>query len=78
MPRGVQKSIEDRISAIQDEINEMTERRDNIQAKIDELEAKMQSLLDEQEAKKLKEIQKLISQSGKSPEEILDMLKTAV
>lgn len=78
MPRGVQKSIEDRISAIQDEINEMTERRDNIQAKIDELEAKMQSLLDEQEAKKLREIQKLISQSGKSPEEILDMLKTAV
>lgn len=77
MPRGVQKSIEDRISAVQSEIDELVTRRNNVQAKIDDLETKKQDLLDEVEQEKLKEIQKLISQSGKSSEEILQMLKGA-
>lgn len=77
MPRGVQKSIEDRIAAVQSEIDEMLVRRNNIQSKIDDLEAKKQSLLDEQENEKLKEIQTIIAASGKSTDEILQMLKDA-
>lgn len=77
MPRGVQKSIEDRIAAIQMEIDEMVVRRNNIQSKIDDLEAKKQALFDLQQAEKLKEIQKIIAASGKSTDEILQMLKGA-
>lgn len=77
MPRGVQKSIEDRIAAVQSEIDEMLVRRNNIQSKIDDLESKKQSLLDEQENEKLKEIQTIIAASGKSTDEILQMLKDA-
>lgn len=77
MPRGVQKSIEDRIAAVQSEIDEMIVRRNNIQSKIDDLEVNKQSLLNEQETEKLKEIQKIIASSGKSTDEILQMLKGA-
>lgn len=77
MPRGVQKSIEDRIAAVESEIDELVARRTNIQSKIDDLESKKQALLDEQEAEKLKEIQKIIAASGKSTDEILQMLKGA-
>lgn len=77
MPRGVQKSIEDRVAAVESEIDELVARRTNIQSKIDDLESKKQALLDEQEAEKLKEIQKIIAASGKSTDEILQMLKGA-
>ncbi len=77
MPRGVQKSIEDRIAAVQSEIDELTARRNNIQSKIDDLETKKQAIFDEQETIKLKEIQKIIAESGKTPNEVLQMLKEA-
>jgi prefoldin subunit 5 len=77
MPRGVQKSIEDRIAAVQSEIDELTARRNNVQKKIDDLEVKKQSLLDEHEQEKIKEIQKIIATSGKTPDEVLKMLQGA-
>ena len=75
MPRGVQKSIEDRIAAIQMEIDEMVVRRNNIQSKIDDLEAKKQALLDEQEADKLKEIQQLSLHLASQPMRFFKCLK---
>lgn len=75
MPRGVSKSIQERISSIQSEIDELTTRRDLIQSKIDDLEGKKKTLFEQEETEQLKEIQCIISQSGKSITDILQYLK---
>ena len=74
MPRGVQKSVEERIAVIDKEIEEMSERQRNIQMKIKDLEAKKQSLLNEKKQSKLAELADLLEESKLSPEEVIKKL----
>lgn len=75
MTRGVQKTDEEKLQALDDQIAELADRKDKIQFKIDDLNQQKQSILDEQNHKKLEEIQKLITESGRTPDEILAILK---
>lgn len=74
MPRGVQKSVEERIAVIDKEIGEMNERQKNIGTKIKNLEAKKQMLLDEKKQSKLAELASLLEESRLSPEEAIQRL----
>ncbi|MCY1714361.1 hypothetical protein [Caproiciproducens galactitolivorans] len=74
MPRGVQKSVEERIAVIDQEIGEMNERQKNIETKIKNLEAKKQMLLNEKKQSKLAELASLLEESKLSPEEAIQKL----
>jgi septal ring factor EnvC (AmiA/AmiB activator) len=74
MPRGVQKSIEERIAGINKEIEELSRRQKNIQMKIKDLEAKKQSLLNEKKQSQLAELAGLLEKSNLSPEEVIRKL----
>ncbi len=77
MPRGTQKTEEQRIQFLEEQITEMESRKAKINEKIKELNEQKQAILDSQQQKKLEEIQKFILKSNKTPDEILEMLKTA-
>ena len=75
MARGVQRTTEERLEMLDKDIQEMIEKRNKIQSKIDDLNDQKQELLDAIEQKKLAEIATIISQSGKTADEILAMLQ---
>ena len=75
MSRGTQKTDEERLQTLNDQITEMESRKATIDEKIKSLAEQKQVILDQQQQKKLEEIQKFISKSGKTPEEILEILK---
>lgn len=75
MPRGVQKSIDDRLLEIGEQISEMEVRKEKIQEKIKELKQKKETVLSDQRQKRLEELNDALTQSGKTPEEILQILK---
>jgi len=77
MSRGTQKTDEERLQTLNDQITEMESRKATIDEKIKSLAEQKQVILDQQQQKKLEEIQKFISKSGKTPEEILEILKRA-
>lgn len=75
MARGVQRTDEEKLELLDKDIQEMIEKRNKIQSKIDDLNEQKQELLDAIEQKKLTEIATIISKSGKTPDEILAMLQ---
>ena len=75
MSRGTQKTDEERLQILNDQITELESRKTTIDEKIKSLNEQKQVVLDQQQQKKLEEIQKFISKSGKTPEEILEILK---
>ncbi len=77
MPRGTQKTEEQRIQFLEEQIMEMESRKAKINEKIKELNEQKRTILDLQQQKKLEEIQKFIMKSNKTPDEILEILKTA-
>lgn len=77
MPRGQRKTDEDRLKDFDAQIAEMIQKRDAIQSKIDELKTQKQELLDEIQNKKLAEIAKILQETGKTPEEVIAMLKNS-
>lgn len=74
MSRGVRKSVDERVTIIDQEIAETTDRRDTYNAKIKELESKKQGLLNEKKQEKLLEVAQLLENSGLSPEEAIAKL----
>lgn len=77
MSRGVQKTNEERLQILEEEIAELEFRKSKIDEKIKSLNEQKQVILDQQRQKKLEELQSFIVKLGKSPEEILELLKTA-
>lgn len=75
MPRGAQKTDEEKLQILDDQIAEMESRKTKLDEKIREFNEQKQTILDQQQQRKLEEIQKFILKSGKTPEEILEILK---
>lgn len=77
MSRGVQKTDEERLQILNEQIAELESRKGAIDEKIKKINEQKQAVLDQQQQKKLEDIQKFISKSGKTPEEILEILNRA-
>lgn len=75
MPRGKQLTIEEKLQRIDDQITDEETKKSKIDGKIKDLKAQKQAILDAQNQKKLEELQEFISKTGKSPDEILGILK---
>ena len=75
MPRGVQKTDEEKLQAIDNQITEMEDRKAKIQNTINRLNAKRKEVLQNVHNKKLEELAKVLESSGKTPDDILEMLK---
>ena len=69
MPRGVRKSNDIKIAALDEQIAKQKE-------KLAALEAERQTLVNEMEAARLAELQNVITESGKTPDEIIAILKS--
>lgn len=74
MARGPQKPLDERIQAINDEIQELEDRKTKIDSKISELKEKREPLLNEQKLQQLEDVQKIIESTGLTPEEIIARL----
>ena len=77
MSRGIQKTDEEKLQILDEQITELESRKLKIDEKIKSLNEQKQAVLDQQQQKKLEELQKFISRSGKTPEEILEIIKRA-
>jgi septal ring factor EnvC (AmiA/AmiB activator) len=75
MPRGVIRTDEDRIAEIDTAIAGIEDKKGKLQAKIDELAKQKQDIMEAQKQKKVDELLGLIEASGKTPDEIIAMLK---
>ncbi|MGX8709701.1 hypothetical protein ACRQU7_13270 [Caproiciproducens sp. R1] len=77
MSRGTQKTDEERLQILDEEIAKLESRKIKMDEKIEGFNKRKEAILNQQKQKKLEELQKFISKSGKSPEEILEMIKRA-
>lgn len=75
MPRGQRISLEDKIARIDKDIEEMNDRAQNIQNKIKALVEQRNELLEEIQSQKLLRIADILSRSGRTPEELEDLLQ---
>lgn len=75
MPRGKQKSDEQKLQELDNQIAKMESRKASIDNKIKDLKAQKKAIIDAQNAKKLEELQSFIESTGKSPDEIMVILK---
>lgn len=78
MPRGKQLTIEEKLQRIDDQIADEETKKSKIDEKIKDLKAQKQAILDAQNQKKLEELQEFISKTGKSPDEIMTILKEKI
>ncbi len=78
MPRGKQLTDEEKLQRLDDQITDEETKKSKIDERIKDLKAQKQGILDAQNAKKLEELQEFISKTGKSPDEILGILKKQV
>lgn len=74
MPRGIQKSDEEKLQSIEEQIAEMEERKAKIQSTITKLNNQRKKLLQTIHNKKLVELSKVLDSVGKTPEDIIEML----
>lgn len=75
MSRGKQKSDEERLQLIDDQIAAEEAKKSKIDEKIKALNDQKKAIFDEQKAKKVEALQEFIDKSGKSPDEIMTILK---
>lgn len=78
MSRGKQKSDEERLQLIDDQIAAEEAKKSKIDEKIKALNDQKKAIFDEQKAKKVEALQEFIDKSGKSPDEIMAILKEKV
>lgn len=78
MPRGKAKSDEDKLQELDNQIAEMESRKASIDNKIKDFKAQKKAIIDAQNTKKLEELQEFISSTGKSPDEIMAILKEKI
>ena len=75
MPRGKQKSDEEKLQLIDDQISVEEAKKSKIDEKIKALNDQKKAIFDEQQQKKVEALQEFIDKSGKSPDEIMTILK---
>lgn len=75
MPRGKQKSDEEKLQLIDDQISVEEAKKSKIDEKIKALNDQKKAIFEEQQHKKVEAIQEFIDKSGKSPDEIMAILK---
>ncbi|MCI1964528.1 MAG: hypothetical protein LKJ17_00095 [Oscillospiraceae bacterium] len=75
MPRGKQKSDEEKLQLIDDQISVEETKKSKIDEKIKALNDQKKAIFDEQQHKKIEVLQEFIDKSGKSPDEIMAILK---
>lgn len=78
MPRGKAKNDEEKLEELDNQIAEIESKKAALDEKIKDLKAQEKAILDVQDAKKLEELQEFISKTGKSPDEILSILKEKI
>ena len=78
MSRGKQKSDEERLQLIDDQIAAEEAKKSKIDEKIKALNDQKKAIFDEQQQKKVEALQEFIDKSGKSPDEIMAILKEKV
>lgn len=78
MARRKAKSDEVRLQELDDQIAEIESRKASLDSKIKDLKIQKQAILDTQNAKKLEELQDFISKTGKTPDEIMNILKEKI
>ncbi|HBC31612.1 MAG TPA: hypothetical protein DC024_10280 [Clostridiales bacterium] len=78
MPRGKQLSDEEKLQRIDDQIADEETKKSKINERIKDLQAQKQAILDAQNQKKLEKLQEFISKTGKSPDEIMAILKEKI
>ena len=78
MPRGKQLTIEEKLQRIDDQIADEETIKSKIDEKIKDLKAQKQAILDAQNQKKLEELQEFMSKTGKSPDEIMTILREKI
>ena len=78
MPRGRQKTDEQKLQELDDQIVAEEAKKVKIDTKIKDLKTQKQAILDAQKAKELEKLQELISKTGKSPKEIMALLKKTI
>jgi predicted nuclease with TOPRIM domain len=75
MPRGVQKTDEERLEIVEREIATMEERKAKIQNAISDLNSQKKEILKDIRLKKLEQISQVLDETGKSPDDVLELLK---
>ena len=78
MPRGKQLTDEEKLQRIDDQIADEETKKTKIDERIKDLKAQKQAILDTQNQKKLEELQEFIGKTGKSPDEIMAILKEKI
>ena len=75
MPRGVQKTVEEKLQIIDRQIAETEAKKTKIQNTLNELNNRRKEVMQTIQNKKLQELSKMLDSVGKSPEDIIAMLK---
>lgn len=78
MPRGKAKSDEEKLQELDQQIAEIESRKAALDDKIKDLKNQKKAISDAQNAKKLEELQQFISQTGRTPDEIMAILKEKI
>ena len=75
MARGKQKSDEEKLQLIDDQISVEEAKKSKIDEKIKALNEQKQTIFDAQKQKKVEALQNFIDKSGKTPDEIMAILE---
>ena len=74
MARGVRKSPEERLAALDAQIEKLTEAKETFQAKIEEAKKQKQAIQDEVKTEKLEEMAKILESTGLSVDDAIKKL----
>lgn len=77
MPRGKRLTHEERLEVINHDLHELETRRDNLQLKIDSLEATKFEIHETMKTNQANSVMDAINRSGKSVQDVLNMLTSS-
>jgi predicted nuclease with TOPRIM domain len=75
MARGIRQSDEEKLQSIDQELATMEDKKAKIQNSINELNNERKEILNSMRIKKLELISQVLEETGKTPDDILEMLK---
>jgi uncharacterized protein YoaH (UPF0181 family) len=78
MARGKQKSDEEKLQLIDNQISAEEAKKSKIDEKIKALNGQKKAIFDEQQQKKVEALQEFIIKTGKSTDEIMAILKEKI
>lgn len=75
MARGATKTDEQKLAIIEQELATMEDRKAKIQNTISELNGQRKEIQKSIHLKKLEQLSKVLDETGKSPDDVLELLK---